>query len=81
MIIDVCIANDPVIPAGVWKSGFPLEALRSLAVQGSIGYQLRSQLSLPQAFGVRPDAMVVTVAAGFARIQMDARPRAEFSRI
>jgi hypothetical protein len=26
--IDVCIANDRVIPAGAWKSGLPLEALR-----------------------------------------------------
>jgi hypothetical protein len=33
-LIDVCIANDPVIPAG--KSGLPLEALRSFGVQGSI---------------------------------------------
>jgi hypothetical protein len=34
--IDVCIANDPMIPAGARKSGLPLEALRSLAAQGSI---------------------------------------------
>ena len=36
VFIDVCIAENQVIPAGAWISGLPLEALRSLAVQGSI---------------------------------------------
>jgi hypothetical protein len=35
-IIDVCIANDPVILAKAGKPGLPLEALRSLAMQASI---------------------------------------------
>ena len=34
--IDVCIANDRVIPAGACETGLPLEALWSLAMQGSI---------------------------------------------
>ena len=36
-IIDVCLANDRAMWAEIWKAGLPLEALRSLAMQASIG--------------------------------------------
>jgi hypothetical protein len=37
-IIDGCIANDQATLADIWKAGLPLEALPSLAMQGSIGF-------------------------------------------
>jgi len=50
LFIEVCIANDPLIPAVAWKSGLPLEALRSLAMQGSITSKTKpSSELLPKA--------------------------------
>jgi hypothetical protein len=37
-LIDGCIANDQAMRADIWKAGLPLEALRSLAMQGSIEF-------------------------------------------
>ncbi len=44
-IIDGCISNDQAMRAEIWKAGLPLEALRSLAMQGSIA--LARQLLAP----------------------------------
>jgi hypothetical protein len=40
-IIDVCMANDRLGWVLPWKTGLPLEALRTLAMQASIGRRLK----------------------------------------